>query len=393
LTSKISILTGGPGTGKTSTVQAILRLLQGKGKNALLAAPTGRAAKRLTESTGHEARTIHRLLEVSPGEGFKFQRNQDNPLDCDLLILDECSMVDLILMNNALKAIHPASHLLLVGDADQLPSVGAGNVLRDIIASGVVPVTRLDVIFRQAAGSTIITNAHRINKGEMPIFPPDRKDFFFFGKEEPEEASELVVDIVARRIPEKFGIPLADVQVLSPMHRGAAGARMLNEKLQARLNPLRYDQPEYRSGSRLFRRGDRVLQLRNNYDKDVFNGDIGRIELIDLEEGEIHVDFEGRSVTYDFSDLDELTLAYAMSVHKSQGSEYPVVVLPLLTQHYMLLQRNLLYTAITRAKKMVVIVGTRKAMAMAVKNDKIAARWTALTERLVTAMEQQVKNF
>jgi exodeoxyribonuclease V alpha subunit len=383
LTSKISILTGGPGTGKTSTVQAVLRLLQGKGKNALLAAPTGRAAKRLNESTGYEARTIHRLLEVSPGEGFKFQRNQDNPLDCDLLILDECSMVDLILMNNVLKAIHPASHLLLVGDAEQLPSVGAGNVLRDIIASGVVPVTRLDVIFRQAADSTIITNAHRINKGEMPIFPPDKKDFFFFGKEEPEEVLDLVVDIVARRIPEKFGVPTADVQVLSPMHRGAAGARMLNEKLQARLNPLRYDQPEYRSGSRLFRRGDRVLQLRNNYDKDVFNGDVGRIELIDLEEGEIRVDFEGRSVSYDFSDLDELTLAYAMSVHKSQGSEYPVVVLPLLTQHYMLLQRNLLYTAITRAKKMVVIVGTRKAIAMAVKNDKIAARWTALVERLV----------
>lgn len=388
LTSKISILTGGPGTGKTSTVQAILRLLQGKGKNALLAAPTGRAAKRLTESTGHEARTIHRLLEVSPGEGFKFQRNQDNPLECDLLIVDECSMVDLILMNNVLKAIHPASHLLLVGDADQLPSVGAGNVLRDIIASGVVPVTRLDVIFRQAAGSTIITNAHRINKGELPLFPSEKRDFYFFGKEEPEEASELVVDIVARRIPEKFGIPMADVQVLSPMHRGAAGARMLNEKLQARLNPLRYDQPEYRSGSRLFRKGDRVLQLRNNYDKDVFNGDIGRIELIDLEEGEIQVDFEGRMVTYDLSDLDELTLAYAMSVHKSQGSEYPVVVLPLLTQHYMLLQRNLLYTAITRAKKMVIIVGTRKAIAMAVKNDKIAARWTALAERLVTAVKQ-----
>jgi exodeoxyribonuclease V alpha subunit len=382
LTSKISILTGGPGTGKTSTVKAILRLLQGKGKTALLAAPTGRAAKRLTESTGHEARTIHRLLEVSPGEGFKFQRNQDNPLDCDLLIVDECSMVDLILMNNVLKAVHPASHLLLVGDADQLPSVGAGNVLRDIIASEAVPVTRLNVIFRQAAGSTIITNAHRINKGEQPIFPSDKKDFFFFGKEDPEEAAELVVDIVARRLPEKFGVPLEEIQVLSPMHRGAAGARMLNEKLQAHLNPLRYDQPEYRSGSRLFRRGDRVLQLRNNYDKDVFNGDIGRIELIDLEEGEIRVDFESREVVYELSDLDELTLAYAMSVHKSQGSEYPVVVLPLLTQHYMLLQRNLLYTAITRAKKMVVIVGTRKAIAMAVKNDKIAARWTALTERL-----------
>jgi len=382
LTSKISILTGGPGTGKTSTVQAILRLLQRKGKMALLAAPTGRAAKRLAESTGHEAKTIHRLLEVSPGEGFKFQRNQDNPLECDLLIVDECSMVDLILMNNVLKAIHPASHLLLVGDADQLPSVGAGNVLRDMIASEVVPVTRLEVIFRQAADSTIITNAHRINNGEMPLFPQDKKDFYFFGKEDPDEVADLVVDIVARRIHEKFSIPVEDIQVLSPMHRGAAGARALNEKLQAGLNPLRYDRPEYRSGNRLFRPGDRVLQLRNNYDKDVFNGDVGRIEQIDLEEGEIRVNFEGRSVTYEFSDLDELTLAYAMSVHKSQGSEYPVVVLPLLTQHYMLLQRNLLYTAITRAKKMVIVVGMRKAIAIAVKNDKIAARWTALTERL-----------
>ncbi len=382
LTSKISILTGGPGTGKTSTVQAILRLLQSKGKMALLAAPTGRAAKRLAESTGHEAKTIHRLLEVSPGEGFKFQRNQDNPLECDLLIVDECSMVDLILMNNVLKAIHPASHLLLVGDADQLPSVGAGNVLRDMIASGVAPVTRLEVIFRQAADSTIIINAHRINNGEMPLFPQDKKDFYFFSKEDPDEAAELVVDIVARRIHEKFGIPVEDIQVLSPMHRGGAGARALNEKLQAGLNPLRYDRPEYRSGNRLFRPGDRVLQLRNNYDKDVFNGDVGRIEQIDLEEGEIRVNFEGRSVTYEFSDLDELTLAYAMSVHKSQGSEYPVVVLPLLTQHYMLLQRNLLYTAITRAKKMVIVVGTRKAIAIAVKNDKIAARWTALAERL-----------
>jgi exodeoxyribonuclease V alpha subunit len=295
-------------------------------------------------------------------------------------------MVDLILMNNLLKAVHPASHLLLVGDADQLPSVGAGNVLRDAIASEIVPVTRLEVIFRQAADSTIITNAHRINKGEMPLFPSDKKDFYFFGKEDPDEAADLMIDIVARRIPEKFGLPIDEIQVLSPMHRGAVGARALNEKLQAQLNPLRYDRPEYRSGSRLFRPGDRVLQLRNDYDKDVFNGDVGRIEQIDLEEGEVRVNFEGRQVTYELSDLDELTLAYAMSVHKSQGSEYPVVVLPLLTQHYMLLQRNLIYTAITRAKKMVIIVGTRKAIAMAVKNDKITARWTALAERLREAL-------
>jgi exodeoxyribonuclease V alpha subunit len=382
LTSKLSILTGGPGTGKTSTVQAVLRLLDSKHKTALLAAPTGRAAKRLAESTGREAKTIHRLLEVNPSQGFQFQRNQDNPLEGDMLIVDECSMVDLTLMNHLLKAVHPASHLLLVGDADQLPSVGAGNVLRDMIASEVIPVTRLDVIFRQAADSTIITNAHRINQGEMPQFPKDKNDFFFFGKEDADEAAELVVDIVGRRIPKKFGTPSRDIQVLSPMHRGAAGVRALNEKLQSHLNPLRYDQPEYRSGSRLFRIDDRVLQQRNNYDKDVFNGDVGRIEQIDLEEGEIWVNFEGRSVMYELSELDELTLAYAMSVHKSQGSEYPVVVLPLLTQHYMLLQRNLLYTAITRAKQMVVVVGTRKAIAIAVKNDKIAARWTALEERL-----------
>ncbi|MCB9077583.1 MAG: AAA family ATPase [Anaerolineaceae bacterium] len=382
LTQKVAILTGGPGTGKTSTVKAILELLTSKGKSALLAAPTGRAAKRLAESTGREAKTIHRLLEVSPSEGFKFQRNQDNPLECDLLILDECSMIDLMLMNNVLKAVHPASHLLLVGDADQLPSVGAGNVLRDLIGSGVIPVTRLEVIFRQAADSTIITNAHRINQGQTPIYPKSKHDFYFFGKEEPAEAADLVVDIVDRRIPHKFGIPPPEIQVLTPMHRGSAGARTLNEKLQAQLNPLRYGQPEYRSGSRLFRVSDRVLQLRNNYDKDVFNGDIGAITRIDLEEGEVVVEFEGRPVTYEFSDLDELTLAYAMSVHKSQGSEYPVVVLPMLTQHYMLLQRNLLYTAITRAKKMVVIVGTRKAVAMAVGNDKITARWSALIERL-----------
>ncbi|MCG3207189.1 MAG: ATP-dependent RecD-like DNA helicase [Anaerolineae bacterium] len=382
LSHKVSILTGGPGTGKTSTVRAILGLLGGKGKTALLAAPTGRAAKRLAESTGQEAKTIHRLLEVSPSEGFKFQRNQDNPLDCDLLIVDECSMIDLVLMNNLLKAIHPASHLLLVGDADQLPSVGAGNVLRDLIASDALPVTRLEVIFRQAADSTIITNAHRINRGEMPLFPRHKQDFFFFGQAEPAEAAEMLVDVVARRIPEKFGLPAAGIQVLSPMHRGLVGARALNEKLQARLNPLPANGVEYRSGSRVFRPGDRVLQLRNNYDKEVFNGDIGTITRLDLEEGEISVDFEGRGVDYDFSDLDELTLAYALSVHKSQGSEYPVVVLPLLPQHYMLLQRNLLYTAVTRAKQMVVIVGSRKALAMAVKNNTIAGRWSLLDERL-----------
>jgi exodeoxyribonuclease V alpha subunit len=389
LSHKVTILTGGPGTGKTSTVRAILDLVRAKGKEVLLAAPTGRAAKRLAESTGHEAKTIHRLLEVSPSEGFRFQRNQDNPLACDLLILDECSMVDVVLMNSLLKAVHPTSHLLLVGDADQLPSVGAGNVLRDLIDSKVVPVTQLEVIFRQAADSTIITNAHRINRGDVPVFLKHKQDFFFFGCTDPDRAAALIVDIVARRIPTKFGIPADEIQVLSPMHRGVTGVRSLNEKLQARLNSLKYDQPEYRSGSRLLRVGDRVMQLRNNYDKDVFNGDMGRISTIDLENGELQVKIEDRLVTYEFSDLDEITLAYAASVHKSQGSEYPVVVMPVLTQHYVMLQRNLLYTAITRAKKMVVLVGTHKAMAIAVKNNKIADRWSALQTRLRSENSEQ----
>lgn len=385
LTHKVSILTGGPGTGKTSTVRGLLSLLNAKRKRVLLAAPTGRAAKRLYETTGHEAKTIHRLLEVDPGagSGWGFKRNQDNPLEADMIIIDEVSMIDLVLMNALLRAVHPASHLLLVGDADQLPSVGAGNVLHDLIGSGQVPVVRLDVVFRQAADSTIITNAHRINRGESPLFPKDRRDFFFFGKEDPAECAELVVDIVARRIPTTFNFdPQAQIQVLSPMTRGQAGTRALNETLQARLNPPRPGKPEYKSGSRLFRQGDRVIQLRNNYDKDVYNGDLGLIRQIDLEEGEFVVEIDGRPVRYEFSDLDELALAYALTVHKSQGSEYPVVVIPLLTQHYMMLQRNLLYTGVTRAKAMVVLVGTRKAIAMAVRNAKIARRWSGLSWRL-----------
>jgi exodeoxyribonuclease V alpha subunit len=368
LSHKISILTGGPGTGKTSTVQAILRLLRSKGKTALLAAPTGRAAKRLAESTGQEAKTIHRLLEVSPSEGFKFQRNQDNPLEGDLLILDESSMIDLILMNNVLKAIPPQMHLLLVGDADQLPSVGAGNVLARPDRQ---PERYLSPGWMSFFGRPPTARSSPMPTGSMPeICLSSLKTgtiFTFFGKEEAEEAADLLVDIVARRVPQKFGVPVENIQVLTPMHRGVVGARTLNDKLQARLNPLQYTKPEYRSGNRLFRVGDRVLQLRNNYDKDVFNGDIGQVEQIDLEEGEIRITFEGRQISYEFSDLDELALAYALTVHKSQGSEYPVVVIPLLTQHYMLLQRNLLYTGITRAKKMVIIVGTRKAIAMAVK--------------------------
>ena len=383
LTSPVCILTGGPGTGKTTTIKSILRLLEAKGKRVLLAAPTGRAAKRLAETTGREAKTIHRLLEVDPGAGFRFKRNRENPLEADMLIVDEVSMVDLILMNNLLKAIRPHTHLLLVGDADQLPAVGAGNVLRDMLASGQIPAVRLEVIFRQAQDSTIIQNAHRINAGQMPIFAKDKTDFYFFDQADAAEVAHLVGDIVANRLPRKFGAdPWREVQVLSPMHRGSAGVGSLNQLLQEKLNPLQPGLAQYQAGGRLYRVGDKVLQLRNNYDREVFNGDVGFIEQLDLEEGVAQIRFEERLVEYEVSDLDEVTLAYAISVHKSQGSEYPIVVMPLLTQHYLMLQRNLLYTAITRAKKMVVLVGMRKAMAIAVRNNRIDQRWSGLAQRL-----------
>jgi exodeoxyribonuclease V alpha subunit len=294
-------------------------------------------------------------------------------------------MIDLILMNNLLKAIPPGAHLLLVGDADQLPSVGAGNVLRDMIAAEVLPTVRLNVIFRQAEDSTIIRNAHRINQGQTPYFPKEKDDFYFFGKQNVDEVPALIVDIVTRRIPQKFGAdPLHDIQLLSPMHRGGAGVGNLNQLLQAALNPPQAGRVQYQAGSRLYREGDKVLQVRNNYDKEVFNGDVGFVQSIDLEDSVAMLNFEGRPIPYEFSDLDEVTLAYAVSVHKSQGSEYPIVVLPMLTQHYMLLQRNLLYTAITRAKKMVVLVGTRKAIAIAVNNNRVDERWTGLEKRLQT---------
>lgn len=383
LTESVSILTGGPGTGKTTTVRAILQLLQAKRKRVLLAAPTGRAAKRLAETSGQEAKTLHRLLEVDPGQGFRFKRNQENPLGADMVIVDEVSMIDLILMNNLLKAIRPGTHLLLVGDADQLPSVGAGNVLRDLIACGSIPTVRLSVIFRQAQDSTIIQNAHRINSGQSPFFPKDKSDFYFFGKTEPDEVADMVIDIIARRIPNKFEAdPMRDIQLLSPMHRGSAGVGNLNLLLQERLNPPKPNLAQYQAGSRLYRVGDKVLQVRNDYDREVFNGDVGFIEAIDLEGGVATLNFEDRLVQYDLSDLDEVTLAYAISVHKSQGSEYPIVVLPMLTQHYMMLQRNLLYTAITRAKRMVVLVGTRKAIAIAVQNNRVDERWSGLAWRL-----------
>ena len=383
LTNRVTVLTGGPGTGKTTTVRTIIRLLEARRLSYLLASPTGRAAKRLSETTGRPAKTIHRLLEYSPLEGFK--RHADNPLGADMVIVDEVSMLDLLLANNLLKAISPGSHLLLVGDVDQLPSVGAGNVLRDIIDSGLAAVVRLETIFRQAEGSHIIENAHRINRGEMPILTKDAADFFLFVKEEPEAAAELVVDIVRNRIPLKFDLdPLADVQVLSPMYRGAIGVGNLNQLLQQALNSPSPEKPERRLAGKTFRAGDRVIQLRNNYDLNVFNGDIGRIAAIDPVNQILMVEIDGRSVEYDWTSADELTHAYAISIHRSQGSEYPAVVIPVMTTHYVMLQRNLLYTAVTRAKKLVVLVGTRKAIAIAVRNNKVAQRHSALDVRLMS---------
>jgi len=383
LTHKVTVLTGGPGTGKTTMVQTVIRLLEGYGHSYALAAPTGRAAKRLSEATGRPAKTIHRLLKFSPTAGYTFQRNEDHPLEADMVIVDEASMLELLLANHLLKAIPPTSHLLLVGDVDQLPSVGPGNVLRDIIESGVAAVVRLEEIFRQEEGSWIVRNAHRINHGQMPTFAKGTKDFFLFVKEDPEEAAELIVDIVQRRIPRKFGYdPVEDIQVLSPMYRGPVGVSNLNARLQEVLSPPRPGKQERRFGGRVFRLGDKVMQIRNNYDKDAFNGDIGRVVGIDSINQLLTVRMDERPVAYDFGEVDELVHAYAVSIHKSQGSEYPAVVVPIMTTHYIMLQRNLLYTAVTRARELVVIVGTKRAIAIAVRNDKIAERHTALDVRL-----------
>ncbi|MEZ4640570.1 MAG: AAA family ATPase [Caldilineaceae bacterium] len=384
LTHRLTVLTGGPGTGKTTSLRTVLQLCEAAGRTVLLAAPTGRAAKRLTETTGREAKTVHRLLEFQPGEGISFKRNENSPLDGDLLVVDEASMLDLILMNHLLKALAPGMHLLLVGDVDQLPSVGAGSVLEDVIAAvetinaehgrRAAAVIRLETIFRQAADSYIIRNAHRINHGDMPVIDNEgAADFFFFRTDDPERAAQLCVELVQTRIPRKFGIPSQDIQVLSPMHRGVVGVGALNAALQEALNPQRGDEPQRFLGSRVYRGGDRVMQLRNNYDKDVYNGDMGTITALDPVEQEVTVTFDGRPVCYNFIELDELAHAWAVSVHKSQGSEYPAVVIPLLTSHYMMLQRNLLYTAITRAKRLVVLVGQMKALAMAVRNNQVAA--------------------
>ncbi len=380
LTHKISILTGGPGTGKTTTLRAVIRALESINARYALASPTGRAAKRLSEATERPASTIHRLLRYSPSEGFAY--NEHMPLDVDMLIVDEASMLDLVLFYNVLKAIAPETHVMLVGDVDQLPSVGAGDVLRDIIRSEKIHITRLNVIFRQAKDSLIIANAHRVNQGQMPDLSNQGGDFFLFSAEEPEEAAELVVDVVQNRVPNKFGLhPLDDIQVLAPMYRGAVGVQALNERLQNALNPAGR-MAERRLGGRTFRVGDKVMQTRNNYDKDVYNGDIGRIHSIDFTEQTLRLNIDGRLVDYDWADTDELVHAFAVSVHRSQGTEYPAVVIPMMSQHYMMLQRNLLYTAITRAKRLVVLVGTRKAIGMAVHNDKVTRRYSGLAWRL-----------
>ena len=382
LTQKVTVITGNPGTGKTTCVRSILRLAEAKKKTFVLAAPTGRAAKRLSEATGRSAKTIHRLLELRPGGDAKY--NQENPLPADLVIVDETSMMDVLITNSLFKAVSPDAHLVLVGDVDQLPSVGPGNVLRDIIDSGAVSVVRLDAIFRQAQESSIVLNAHRINHGEMPQFDHGFGETFMFQEEDPEKVFEIIVDLVTKRIPRKFGHdPLRHIQVLSPMYRGKAGVAFLNEQLQEVLNPPDDGKPEKRYGGKLFRVGDKVMQVRNNYEKEVFNGDAGRIVSMNQEDQTVLVVFDDdRTVEYDFSELDELVHAFAISVHKAQGAEYPAVVIPCLTQHYLLLQRNLIYTAVTRAKKLAVLVGTKKALAIALKNNKIAFRYSGLKRRL-----------
>jgi exodeoxyribonuclease V alpha subunit len=383
LSSKLLVITGGPGVGKTTLVNSILTIMTVKGVKPLLCAPTGRAAKRLSESTGLEAKTIHRLLEINPMNG-QFKRNADHPLECDLLVADECSMIDVPLANQLLKAVATRTAVILVGDVDQLPSVGPGQFLTDLIDSGVVPVIRLTEVFRQAATSRIVRSAHQINRGVFPSLPEkgEASDFYLVAAEEPEVIAQTVVDLVQTRLPRKFEVdPIRDIQVLCPMNRGITGARGINQALQAVLNPPGEHSVD-KFGNR-FSVGDKVMQIENNYDRDVFNGDIGFVTDVDPDEEELAVAFDGRAVSYPFGELDELVLCYATTIHKSQGSEYPVVVIPISTQHYMMLQRNLIYTGITRGKRLVVLVGQKRALAMAVKGKQVERRWSKLKERLV----------
>lgn len=384
LSQKLLIITGGPGTGKTTIIRSILEVYKELGRKCVLMAPTGRAAKRLSEVTFYPAATIHRGLGYNPKMGG-FQKNEDHPLPVDLVVIDEASMIDTYLMYHLLKAVPDQAVMILVGDVFQLPSVGPGNILSDLIQSEKVPVIQLNRIFRQGEGSLIIVNAHRIHQGDMPILAkegsPQVQDFYFLDQEDPEKAARWILELVQDKLPKRYGMdPLQDIQVLTPMYKGAVGAENLNLFLQQHLNQ---DQRSVNRGAHVFKVGDKVMQVRNNYEKDVYNGDIGRLVKIDRENQEVLVNFEGRFVVYDFQELDDLVLAYAISVHKSQGNEYPAVILPVMIQHFILLQRNLIYTAVTRAKKVVVLVGTKKALAIGIKNNKPQLRCSFLKERLI----------